>query len=426
MSKVRQLPLCRAVLIIALVLASMTVGLGQAWAGVDDYPSQWRDAAKDSLVDDWGEYNRECTSFVAWRLHSRNGFEMPFHDNATGWGTDAKARGYVVNSTPAVGSVAWDPGGHVAWVEAVSGTTVTIEEYNVNNDGAYHERAVATSQFQYIHFKDLSGPTAPTAPPPPQANGGTAIENVRASRCLDVTAGSGTAGTPIQLYSCNGTAAQQWIAGSGALRVYASSCLDVISGALVSGTAVQLYPCNGTAAQQWTVDQNGTIRTTNGLCLEAALGGTTNGTRARIYTCNGTLAQQWVGPGIGNGGTSVKNTNASRCLDVSGGATNLGALIQLYDCNGTPAQQWLAASGALRAYVNTCLDVTGGALVSGTNVQLWQCNGTAAQQWSKQGDGTIRTTNGLCLDAVQGGTGNGTRVQIYTCNGTSAQSWVTA
>ncbi|MDQ6897695.1 MAG: ricin-type beta-trefoil lectin domain protein, partial [Actinomycetota bacterium] len=76
--------------------------------------------------------------------------------------------------------------------------------------------------------------------------------------------------------------------------------------------------------------------------------------------------------------------------------------------------------------VNTCLDVTGGALVSGTTVQLWQCNGTAAQQWSKQGDGTIRTTNGLCLDAVQGGTGNGTRVQIYTCNGTSAQSWVTA
>ncbi|MEP6629999.1 MAG: ricin-type beta-trefoil lectin domain protein, partial [Lapillicoccus sp.] len=416
----------RAVLVVALALTSMTVGLGHAWAGVDDYPSQWRNAAKDSVVDSWGEYNRECTSFVAWRLHSRNGFEMPFHDNAAGWGADARARGYVVNSTPAVGSVAWDPGGHVAWVEAVSGTTVTIEEYNVNNDGAYHERTVVPSQFQYIHFKDLSAATTPTpAPLPPAGNGGKAIENVAASRCLDVAAGSNAAGTPIQLYDCNGTAAQQWIAGSGALRVFAGSCLDVPNGALVAGTVVQLYACNGTGAQQWTVAQNGTIRTTNGLCLEGALGGTANGTRARISTCNGSLAQQWVGPGIGNGGNAVQNTNASRCLDVSGGATNLGAVIQLYDCNGTPAQQWLAASGALRAYANTCLDVPGGALVSGTKVQLWQCNGTAAQQWSKQSDGTIRTPNGLCLDAVQSGRVNGTRVQIYTCNGSSAQSWAT-
>ena len=425
MSRVGRLPLSRVVLIVAVVLASLTVGLGPAWAGVDDYPSQWRNAAKDSLVDDWGEYNRECTSFVAWRLHSRNGFEMPFHDNASGWGTDAKARGYVVNTTPAVGSVAWDPNGHVAWVEAVSGSNVTIEEYNINNDGAYHERVVSTSQYQYIHFKDITAPSAPAAPPP-AGNGGKAIQNVGASRCLDVAAGSDAAGTPIQLYDCNGSAAQQWISGSGALHVFAGSCLDVPNSALVAGTQLQLYPCNGSGAQQWNVAQNGTIRTTNGLCLEGANGGTANGTRARINSCNGTLAQQWVGPMIGNGGTSVKNTNASRCLDVSGGATNLGARIQLWDCNGTPAQQWLTGSGALRAYANTCLDVPGGALVSGTKVQLWQCNGSAAQQWSTQSDGTIRTSNGLCLDAVMSGTGNGTRVQIYTCNGTSAQSWVTA
>src|ERR1041385_6923709 len=77
----------------------------QAYA--DDYPSQWRDAAMDSMMDSWKEYNRECTSFVAWRLHARNGFEVPFYGNAADWKSMAAAQGYTVNSSPAVGSVAW-------------------------------------------------------------------------------------------------------------------------------------------------------------------------------------------------------------------------------------------------------------------------------------------------------------------------------
>ena len=97
-----------------------------------------------------------------------------------------------------------------------------------------HRRAVA------VPVHPLQGPLArdaPTPPPPPPAgNGGKAIENVAASRCLDVAAGSNAAGTPIQIYDCNGTAAQQWIAGSGALRVFAGSCLDVPNSALVAGT----------------------------------------------------------------------------------------------------------------------------------------------------------------------------------------------
>jgi surface antigen len=95
----------------------------------------------DSVADNWGEWNRECTSFVAWRLHSRNGFEMPFHDDASGWAADAQSRGYTVDTNPAVGSVAyWTGGNHVAWVEAVhSPTSIDIEEFNLSGDGRYHE-----------------------------------------------------------------------------------------------------------------------------------------------------------------------------------------------------------------------------------------------------------------------------------------------
>ena len=123
---------------------------------VDDYPAQWRNVQQDSVIDSWREYNRECTSFAAWRLHSREHFEMPFHDNANGWGADARARGYTVNSSPTVGSIAWTTAGyngHVAYVETISGSTVTIEDYNSNFKGtwAVHYNVPAAT-YQYIHF----------------------------------------------------------------------------------------------------------------------------------------------------------------------------------------------------------------------------------------------------------------------------------
>lgn len=44
--------------------------------------------------------------------------------------------------------------GHVAWVAAVSGSTVTLEEYNWGNpQKAYHTRTAPASQFSYIHIK---------------------------------------------------------------------------------------------------------------------------------------------------------------------------------------------------------------------------------------------------------------------------------
>ncbi|WP_188317103.1 CHAP domain-containing protein [Solihabitans fulvus] len=127
-----------------------------ALAGTDDYPAEWRNAAQDSRIDSWGYYNRECTSFVAWRLHARNGFEMPRAiGNAGTWGSWFSTHGYAVNGNPAAGSIA-ESSGHVAWVEAVNGDgTITIEDYNYNYQGTYGERRVAVSAYNYIHAKDI-------------------------------------------------------------------------------------------------------------------------------------------------------------------------------------------------------------------------------------------------------------------------------
>src|SRR5690348_2087854 len=153
---------------IMVVTAALIVSGNSLPAGAvnDDYPAQWKNAAPDTVYDTWRELNRECTSFVAWRLHSRNGYEMPFFANADQWDDRFAALGVRVDGTPARGAIAQTDanGGHVAWVEAVNPDgTVTIEEYN-HKAFAYSERRVSAATFRYIHPKDLTSDAAPTAP----------------------------------------------------------------------------------------------------------------------------------------------------------------------------------------------------------------------------------------------------------------------
>jgi surface antigen len=145
-------------LILFIILVQLTFIRPVAASG-DDYPLYLKNRGMDTILDPWKEWNRECTSFVAWRLHARDGFEMPFHSNAINWVGIAKRLGYKVNSTPAVGSVAWFGYGHVAWVEAVFGSNVTIEQYNANRRGTYSRSIIPAHSARYIHFKDI--------PPPP-------------------------------------------------------------------------------------------------------------------------------------------------------------------------------------------------------------------------------------------------------------------
>ncbi|MFD0069935.1 ricin-type beta-trefoil lectin domain protein, partial [Streptomyces sp. NPDC127574] len=49
-------------------------------------------------------------------------------------------------------------------------------------------------------------------------------------------------------------------AATGTITGLGGKCLDVASASSANGAAVQLYDCNGTAAQQWTVGSDGTVR----------------------------------------------------------------------------------------------------------------------------------------------------------------------
>ncbi|WP_227986188.1 SH3 domain-containing protein [Streptococcus ruminantium] len=126
----------------------------------DDYPYTAIDA-----VDPWKLYTRQCTSFAAFRLSTVNNFTLPpAYGNADTWGHRARQEGYTVDMNPAVGSIAWfEIPMHVAWVSAVNGDSVEIEEYNYGARYTYGRRTIPKhSASGYIHFKDLESANSST------------------------------------------------------------------------------------------------------------------------------------------------------------------------------------------------------------------------------------------------------------------------
>jgi glucosylceramidase len=114
-------------------------------------------------------------------------------------------------------------------------------------------------------------------------------------KCVDVAAASSANGAAVQLYTCNGTTAQQWTAGSDGTVRALGKCLDVAAASSADGAKVQLYDCNGTAAQQWTAGAGGSLRAL-GKCLDATGPSSADGTRLQIWTCSGGANQSWALP----------------------------------------------------------------------------------------------------------------------------------
>ena len=144
---------------ILFVFGTLFGPTAQVIAGTgDNYP--WKNNTDFPICasDNWGYCVRYCTSWVAWALHDRNGFELPRGlGNAINWGDWADDNGYTVDMTPKTGSVAWWDTNHVAWVKSVnSDNTVTIEEYNYGYTGNYNTRKINSGSVSgYIHFKDI-------------------------------------------------------------------------------------------------------------------------------------------------------------------------------------------------------------------------------------------------------------------------------
>ncbi|MFH8220956.1 ThuA domain-containing protein [Streptomyces sp. NPDC018057] len=139
-----------------------------------------------------------------------------------------------------------------------------------------------------------AGGSGPVTPPPAGASGRITGYG---GKCVDVAGGGSADGTAVQLYDCNGSAAQQWTVGSDRTVRALGKCLDVTAAGTADGTKVQLYDCNGSGAQVWQHRSDGElVNPASGKCLDATGPSSANGTRLQIWTCHAGANQQWTLP----------------------------------------------------------------------------------------------------------------------------------
>ncbi|MFJ1760473.1 ricin-type beta-trefoil lectin domain protein [Amycolatopsis sp. NPDC088138] len=143
----------------------------------------------------------------------------------------------------------------------------------------------------YAYSRIFNAITGGGTTTPPPAGGGTITGY--GGKCVDVAGASSTNGTTVDLYTCNGTTAQQWSSTSGTLRAL-GKCLDVNAAGTANGAKVQLYDCNGTGAQQWTHTGNQLVNPASGKCLDATGPSSADGTPLQIWTCTNAANQSWT------------------------------------------------------------------------------------------------------------------------------------
>jgi alpha-glucosidase (family GH31 glycosyl hydrolase) len=238
--------------------------------------------------------------------------------------------------------------------------------------------------------------------------------------CLDVRGAFSTNGTPIQLYTCNHSAAQQVTYTTANQVQVLGKCVDAANAGTAAGTLVQLYDCDNTGSQTWVAQTNGELlNPQSGLCLTDPNGSTTPGAvQLQLQSCAPSAAQSWqLPPGPVNGPGGL-------CVDVQGADPSSATPVQLYTCNQTDAQRWSTpGDGTIRAF-GKCLDVGNGATANGSRVQLFDCNGTGSQTWVTRPDGSLlNPQSGRCLDDPNNSEALGDLLQIYDCDSTAAQQF---
>ena len=123
--------------------------------------------------------------------------------------------------------------------------------------------------------------------------------------------------------------------GNAIISNWNGKCVDVPNANFSDGVPLQMYGCNGTAAQQWTAT-GGQLVTSNNKCMDVTWGSTASGTQIQIATCSGNPAQQWVLSAAGD----LVNPQANKCLDINAWNGNDGANLIIWDCTGGANQKW--------------------------------------------------------------------------------------
>ena len=447
--------LLSVLLCLCMVLGMMPGVVPRAVAHSDNGGYPYNVAAGTYIADKWGFYQCECTSFVAYCLNTRNGFNfyntMYGSDdtnrwgNAGHWGSVAQLHGISVDNTPAVGAVAWD-NWHVAWVCAVNGDYVTIDEYNYGNDGRvwdeagqfwhgnhrYNTRTIKKTDYQYIHFP-MNG-TIPSQPTASAQNLGddfyAYIHNTYSGHALENRSNN------VQLAAVDNYDPRQiWhfvhlgYSQYKVINMYDGRCLDT------DGTNVRVMPYTGMNNQYWQICGAGSYSASTLYYLAPPAYGTNNTNHTSVLDVaygndayvpagrNVQLSKSWFGGSDSNfiNGGPFHKAQTFQIIKISD--SDIGN--RLGDSLGTDFY-------ATINYAGCRLEATGVITDNGSNMDVQVSSARQSdpkQVWhfTRQSNGSYKITNeysGWCLDIDNATAANNTEVRMwYLDNGTLAQQW---
>lgn len=412
-----------------------------AWSGTGSGCSAYE--PKPSWQTDTGCAGRSMNDLAA---DADPNTPVAYYDTITvgGWGegsgTDVAAAiiaaAYALAGTPGTGSNPASypylhPGGSYTSPGNAYPYVSGLNNITGGSDGVCSETYLCTAGSGYNGPTGLGTPATGLAL---TASGGQAgvIYSGMTGKCLDDERGATTTGTHVQLYTCNGTTAQDWtVKPDGTVRFGSAYCMADSGTATTGGYhLVDLAPCNsGNPAMQWIPRADRSLyNPAAGWCLADPGASTADSTQLIDGTCNGSASQQWTVPYTRpavSGSIVSKITAVTLCMSDTNSSTANGNKIQIWDCNGDSAQtSWtVAANGTIQIY-GKCIAAQNNGTTNGTLIVLWSCEGNPNSVWTERSDGSfMNTRSGNCLTDPSNNTTNGTQLVLWTCNGSNAEGW---
>ncbi|MFE9998442.1 ricin-type beta-trefoil lectin domain protein [Streptomyces avermitilis] len=233
-----------------------------------------------------------------------------------------------------------------------------------------------------------------------------------ADKCLEAAGGKKDNGTPVQIYTCNGTAGQKWqISDDGFVNVNSGKCLDVKSAGTANGTALQITTCHKSAAQKWEYNTHATTRMYNpgtGNCLDLAT--YANGRDARMWDCKGTDPQKFDMTPAGHKGTDNLDYPKKAHFDkakkgVTDAQTAAKKQLDLLKAQAATAKKAATDSDTAEQAAYAVADKAGaprgrGLLVGQQKAQVTKASAAALEALAKAGDTAYAATRASAGDSA--------------------------
>ncbi|MET8087211.1 beta-1,3-glucanase family protein [Micromonospora sp. NPDC005237] len=144
-----------------------------------------------------------------------------------------------------------------------------------------------------IILSPFTGGNPPPTTPPPATDSSRIVSNWH-NKCIDVPNWNFNDGQRLIVWNCTDGTNQRWEFVGGTLRTQNNKCMDVAWGSTADGAAIQIATCSGNPAQQFVLSGAGDlVNPQANKCVDIKDWDPNNDAVLQLWTCNGGANQKW-------------------------------------------------------------------------------------------------------------------------------------